>query len=237
MSNTATARIGDPVPSRHFIGRPMKVNWAPTKQRFQIAQALDVGDAEFAAGLVNQRVHLAFGRRPHQVNAEMHDALVRQPFGGGDIHAAILGRIFLAWEGAFVMASAKRNRAAFRHGNAGLFHRRLEIGRRDLGTRRDVGRRSMQIPGTMQFSSGYSLIGWPPLLKCLGASMWVPAWSGIDMNIDDSPCTLPGFAEQVLVGLPDAVDDGRVARIGRGGVVELAAEIDDLQDGFPLTAR
>ena len=47
------------------------------------------------------------------------------------------------------------------------------------------------MPGTMQFSSGYSLIGWPPLLKCRGASMWVPAWSGIEMNIEDSPCTLP----------------------------------------------
>ena len=27
ISNTATARIGEPVPPRHFIGRPMKVNW------------------------------------------------------------------------------------------------------------------------------------------------------------------------------------------------------------------
>jgi hypothetical protein len=26
ISITATARIGEPVPSRHFIGRPMKVN-------------------------------------------------------------------------------------------------------------------------------------------------------------------------------------------------------------------
>src|ERR1700731_4104820 len=26
IPNTATARIGEPVPSRHFIGRPMKVN-------------------------------------------------------------------------------------------------------------------------------------------------------------------------------------------------------------------
>ena len=47
------------------------------------------------------------------------------------------------------------------------------------------------MPGTMQFSSGYSLIGWPSLLKCLNASMWVPAWSGIEMNIEESPCTLP----------------------------------------------
>jgi len=43
-----------------------------------------------------------------------------------------------------------------------------------------------QMPGTMQFFSGYSPIGWPSLSKCLNASMWVPAWSGIDMNIEDS---------------------------------------------------
>jgi len=52
----------------------------------------------------------------------------------------------------------------------------------------------MQMPGTMQFSSGYSFIGWPSLLKCRGASMWVPAWSGIEMNIEESPCTLPDSA-------------------------------------------
>ena len=59
--------------------------------------------------------------------------------------------------------------------------------------------------------------------------MWVPAWSGIEKNIDaDSPCTLPDLDERLLVGLPDAVDDGRMARIARGAVVEFAAEIDDL---------
>jgi hypothetical protein len=30
------------------------------------------------------------------------------------------------------------------------------------------------------------------------------------------------------------VDDGRMARIARGAVVELAAEIDDLHDWYPL---
>jgi hypothetical protein len=43
------------------------------------------------------------------------------------------------------------------------------------------------MPGTMQFSSGYSSIGWPVLPKCLGASMWVPPWSAIEMNIEESP--------------------------------------------------
>ena len=39
-----------------------------------------------------------------------------------------------------------------------------------------------------------------------------------------------GVGECLLVGLPDAVDDGRLARIARGAVVELTAQIDDLQD-------
>jgi hypothetical protein len=52
----------------------------------------------------------------------------------------------------------------------------------------------MQMPGTMQFSSGYSSIGTPVAPKCRGASMWVPAWSGMEMNIDESPCTLPDSA-------------------------------------------
>ena len=50
------------------------------------------------------------------------------------------------------------------------------------------------MPGTMQFSSGYSFIGMPFLPKWRGASMWVPAWSGIEMNIDESPWTLPDSA-------------------------------------------
>ena len=55
-------------------------------------------------------------------------------------------------------------------------------------------RRSMQMPGTMQFSSGYSLIGVPVMPKWRGASMWVPPWSGIEKNITLLPWTLPDSA-------------------------------------------
>jgi hypothetical protein len=92
-----------------------------------------------------------------------------------------------------VVAGAEQNGAALGHGNAGLLHRRFQIGGRDLGAGRDV----TQIDADarhMQFSSGYLFIGWPSLLKCRGASMWVPAWSGIEMNIEESPCTLPDSA-------------------------------------------
>ena len=52
-------------------------------------------------------------------------------------------------------------------------------------------RRSMQMPGTMQFSSGYSLIGVPRLPKWRGASMWVPPWSGMVKYMTLLPCTRP----------------------------------------------
>src|SRR5258708_24400026 len=35
----------------------------------------------------------------------------------------------------------------------------------------------------------------------------------------------------MLVGLRDAVNDGRVAGVGRGGVVQLTAKVDDFHDG------
>src|SRR3954451_18969664 len=58
---------------------------APAKQRFEIAQALDMGDVEVEAGLVHEGIHLPLGSRSHRIDAEMHDALLRQPFGGGDV--------------------------------------------------------------------------------------------------------------------------------------------------------
>ncbi len=47
------------------------------------------------------------------------------------------------------------------------------------------------MPGTMQFSSGYSSIGVPLAPKWRGASIWVPPWSGIEKNITLLPCTPP----------------------------------------------
>src|SRR5207244_13053407 len=37
--------------------------------------------------LVHERVDVALGPRPHRVDAEMHDALLRQPFGRGDVRS------------------------------------------------------------------------------------------------------------------------------------------------------
>src|ERR1700752_3516808 len=43
-----------------------ELEFALAEQRFQIAQALDVGDVELEAGLVHERVDHALGPRPHR---------------------------------------------------------------------------------------------------------------------------------------------------------------------------
>jgi hypothetical protein len=46
---------------------------------------------------------------------------------------------------------------------------------------------------------------------------------------------IAGIGERILMALPDAMDQGRVAGIGRGAVVELAAEVDDFSSrGGPV---
>src|SRR5690349_25132689 len=92
-----------------------------------------MGDVEVETGLVDEGIHLALGSRPHRIDTEMHDALLRQPFGGGDVHAGIVARIFLAGECSLVMTGAEQDGAAPWYRDAGLRHRRLEIGGRNLG--------------------------------------------------------------------------------------------------------
>src|SRR5579864_3409887 len=131
-----------------------ELEFALAEQGLEIAQALHMRDVELKAGLVHQRIHFALRPRPHRVDAEMHDALARQPLGRRDVDARIIGRIGRGREGAGVISAR------------GL-----------------MWRRSMQMPWTMQFSSGYSLIGVPLLPKWRGASIWVPPWSGMEKNI------------------------------------------------------
>src|SRR5437016_11677940 len=66
---------------------------ALAEQRFQIAQALDVGDVEVEACLVYHQIDIALGSGPHRVDAEMDDALPGEPLRRSDIHAGIVGRI------------------------------------------------------------------------------------------------------------------------------------------------
>src|SRR5271167_56387 len=67
-----------------------ELEFAFADERLEIAQALHMGDVELEAGFVDQRVDLALRSGPHGIDAEMHDALARQPFGRGDIDARIV---------------------------------------------------------------------------------------------------------------------------------------------------
>ncbi len=67
--------------------------------------------------------------------------------------------------------------------------------------------------------------------------MWVPPWSAIEMNIEARPVHAAGIGIGFFVGLPDAVDGGRVAGITRSAVVEFTTKIDDLHDGSLLEGR
>jgi len=60
-------------------------------------------------------------------------------------------------------------------------------------------RSSMQMRGTMHFFSGYGLIEMPRGLHAPGASICVPPWSAIAMNIDDKLRTLPDSANVLVV--------------------------------------
>ena len=77
------------------------------KQRFQVAQALDVGDVEVEAGLVDKRVHHPDRPWTHGIDAEMHDALPRQPLRGLDVHPRIVGGISGRRKGTRVMSGAE----------------------------------------------------------------------------------------------------------------------------------
>src|SRR3954447_19446385 len=43
---------------------------------------------------------------------------------------------------------------------------------------------------------------------------------------------MAGLDKGFLVGLPDAVDHGRMAGVGRRTMIKLTAEVDDLHEGF-----
>src|SRR5262249_60226696 len=58
-----------------------ELKFALAQQGFEIEQALHMRAVEFQGGPWHERVDLAFGPRPHRVDAGMHDALARRAFG------------------------------------------------------------------------------------------------------------------------------------------------------------
>src|ERR1700692_3365414 len=74
--NSADRRAGAFAP---FQRQADELEFALAEEGLQIAQALDMGKAELKAGFVHHRIYFASRARPHRVDAEMHDTLLRQP--------------------------------------------------------------------------------------------------------------------------------------------------------------
>jgi hypothetical protein len=125
------------------------------------------------------------------------------------------------------MTGAEQNGAALWHANAGLFHRRFEIGGRDFGARCDVA----EIDADARHDAVLQRIFIHRLAIAAEVPRRVDVGAGVVRHRDEhrgKPVHLAGFGEGFLVGLPDAVDDWGMARIGRSALIELTTEIDDL---------
>ena len=125
------------------------------------------------------------------------------------------------------MAGAQQHRAALRHRHAGLLHRGLEVRRRDLGLRRDVA----EIDADARHDAVLERIFVDRRAGDAEVARRVDVGAAVIGHREEHHAValdVAGIGERLLVGLPDAVDDGRLARIARGAVVELTAQIDDL---------
>src|SRR5262249_16445836 len=202
-------------------------------QRLEIAQAFDVRDVEVEARLVHQRVDLALRPRSHGVDAEVHDPLLRQPFGRRDIDAGIVGRIGRRRERARVVAGAQQHGALLRDRHAGLLYCCVEVRGRDLGARLDVP----QVDADGRYDAVLERIfvdrraGLAEVARRVDVRAAVVRHGEIHHAV---ALHVAGVDEGLLVRLPDAVNDRRLSRIARRAMIELAAQVDDADGYFSL---
>src|ERR1700746_1430141 len=107
-SNTATARIGEPVPPRHLSGKPMKRNspWPISASRLHRLSICVMSSSRHA--LCTSEFTTPMGPGRSGVDAKMHDPLAPQPLGRRDVDAGIIGRIGGGGKGARVMPGAEQ---------------------------------------------------------------------------------------------------------------------------------
>jgi len=140
---------------------------------------------------VNQQIHLP-SARPHRIDAEMHDALAGQHSVAATLTPELSSAYSLrgkvrAW------CRAKQNGAAVRTVTPVCFTAASRSAGRDLGARRDVA----QIEADARHDAVLQRV----FIDRLAVSVEVPrrvdvgaGVSGIEMNIEESPCTLPDSA-------------------------------------------
>jgi len=160
ISNTATARDRRrPCPSRHFIGRPMKVKGPRPSSASRLHRLSMVGDVRGRGMPCGPcRFTSLSGPGRIEVDAEMHDALLRQPFGRGDIDAGIVGsNIPCAGRcvGGWPVQSRKPCRPSATATPA-FFTAAWRSAGRDLGARARCAADRCRCPARCIFPAGYS---------------------------------------------------------------------------------
>src|SRR6185312_12817415 len=118
------------------------------------------------------------------------------------------------------------------HADAGFLHSGLEVLRRNLRLRRDIA----QVETDARHDAFFERI----LIDRNAVRTEMPR--RVDMRAavighrDEHRCQPPDIAgggKRIGMVLPYAVDDGRMSRVARGTVIELAAEVDDLHESLP----
>jgi hypothetical protein len=195
-------------------------------QCFQIAEAFDMRDAEVETRFVHERVYLAVRTWPHRVDAEMHNALLRQPLGRRDGHAGIVSRVVRPGESACMVTGAKEHRAPLRDRHTGLLYRGVEVCRRDLCLRRDMA----QVDADARHDAVFKRILVDRYAVHAEVARRIDVCAAVVGHGEEHhhvAVDVSGIDEGFFVRLPDAVDDRRLAWIIRCAVIEVAAEIDD----------
>src|SRR5271166_1638101 len=156
----------------------------------------------------------------------MHDTLSRQPFRGCDVDAWIVGRIGLGRERAIVVPSAKQHRASFWNRHAGLLDRGFQIGRPDLGTRRNVTQVDADAlnDAVLQRVLVDRRAAHAEMARRVNVSPAVVGHGEVHHRI---ALDVAGIYKRFFVGLPHAVNDRRMSWVTRRAVIEISAQIDD----------
>jgi hypothetical protein len=151
----------------------------------------------------------------------MHNAGPREPVGRRDVHARIVVGVGGGRKRARVVAGAEQDGPALRDREAGLLHRGVEILRRDFGARLDVAQVDADAANDAVLQRVF--VDRHALFAEVARRIDVrAAVIGHRDEHDAVAVHVARLGKSLLVGLPHAVDDRRLARIARRAVIELA---------------
>src|SRR6185295_4845015 len=206
---------------------------ALAEQGLEIAKALDVCDAEFQACLVHERVDVTLRTRTHGIDAEMHNALLCQPFRCCDVDAGVVAGISGLGKGTGMMARAEQDGAARWDRDACRFDGRLQVARCDFRPGCDVPQVKAD-PWHDAVLKRILVDGYAGAAEVAGCVDVRSAMVGHGEIHDAVAVHVAGIGKGLLMRFPNAMDNGWLARVARRAMVELAAEVNDAHGGLHL---